>query len=205
MSTEFKENNRVWIDYEKVHIDSKTLSLKIQKRTPGNIIIIAVGRGGWIPARIVSSSLEEDGIANISYSVTAAYRKLGSPEEYTEIVQGLDDKSINNIKNLAKEGSNIWIVEGICHTGRAIETVKKYLENVLFEHGMPTPHIYTSALHWTRYSSSTDSPWRMNINIEPDCFGAKVIMDNKPHVEYPWEYSSLKTYNKNGANDEVKI
>jgi hypothetical protein len=42
-------------------------------------------------------------------------------------------------------------------------------------------------------------------NFVTDCFGAKIITNNKPHVEYPWEYSSSKTFNEGETENGVKL
>jgi hypothetical protein len=54
--------------------------------------------------------------------------------------------------------------------------------------------IYTAALHMSKYSHCKDYPWRMNIAIRPDAYGSMIKSDEKPHVEYPWEYGEYKIF-----------
>lgn len=196
-----KENNRVWIDYNRVHQDSTVLAEKIIERTPTGIITIAVARGGWIPARIVASVLDESGVENRCYSVTASYNNAGQRDEYTSISQGMDDKSLETMYELGTErGFNLWVIEAICHTGRAAKSVHDYLSEqmtmVALRRGMPETElpIYFGTMHLTAFEQSPEAPWRMEKAYIPDCYGDIIQSVTKPHVEYPWEYGSLGTY-----------
>lgn len=193
MTKEFKEESRIWIDYPDVHLHALSLFTSIQEKTPGGAILIAVGRGGWIPTRIVGASFEEANIRFASFSITSAYRKLGAPDEYVDIVQGLSDESLNAIRQLLREGLSLWIIDGPYHTGRAVGAVKTYLEHQL-DATKTLAKIHIGVLEWVRYKKAIDCPWRAQASLYPDGYGVKIQFENKPYIEYPWEYSSLAVF-----------
>ncbi|HSW78117.1 MAG TPA: hypothetical protein VLG36_04930 [Candidatus Chromulinivoraceae bacterium] len=196
MGKEFKEKSRYWIDYPEVHMHARLLFDSIQQETPGGAILVAVGRGGWIPTRLVGASFEEASLPFASFSISATYQDLGTPNEYVDIVQGLDGKSINSIKQLLNQGLSLWIIDGPYHTGRAVATVQKYLATRLKSMHL-TSKIHIGVLEWMRYPTPKDCPWRIASVIKPDGFGVRINFDEKPYVEYPWEYSAISEFHRN--------
>jgi len=200
MSKGFKEKSRYWIDYPEVHSHARSLFDSMQQKISGGAILIAVGRGGWIPTRLVGASFEEADIPFVSFSISAAYRDLGSPNEYVDIVQGLDDKSVDAIKHLLNKGLSLWVIDGPYHTGRAVAAVQEYLTTELKNMDLDLdPKIHIGVLEWMSYAPPKDCPWRLASVVKPDGFGVRIDFDEKPYVGYPWEYSKISEFRKNNG------
>lgn len=194
-----KENNRVWVSYEAIHEDSTSLAKNIAKRSgdANGIISVAVARGGWFPVRIAGAHFEDVGIKNEIFSVTASYQLGGTPDEYTSVSRGLDERSIDALRHYVfDEKYDLWVIEAICHTGRAAKAVRDYLSEALYEGDSGPNDIHFGSMHVTDFTTSPEAPWRMQKAYVPDCAGRVITSETKPHVEYPWEYSLLSDYNE---------
>jgi len=106
--------------------------------------------------------------------------------------------AIERIKKMLKEDYGLWIIDAICHTGRAAQAVKQYLIDSLAFDTIDTAQdvIHFGALHVTSFTQSPDAPWRLIKSLTPECVGSVIEMSLKPHVEYPWEYSSFENFYK---------
>lgn len=188
--SEFKEQARMWFDYDEVHEDSTRLFESMQEVQEGPVFLIAVGRGGWIPARILASNLEVHDIPNQTVSVQANYVNLGTEAESVTINQGLDKKSLEQLRHavFAKKYS-AWIIDTPYVAGKTVTAVRQYIASAAL--GI-TP--FAGTTHWVRFTESPDAPWRTQALQPPDAYGRVFDVVEKPYVEYPWEYANLRTY-----------
>lgn len=190
MSTEFKENTRLWYSYENVHEHSSTLYKNMQIVEPGAANLIAIGRGGWIPTRIVAANFESDGIPVTCYSVGASYVRLGNPTECVELTQGLDRFTTKTLIQKTKASYSVWVVDGPYLAGRTVTLVKNYIQQILEKDGIDKI-VRVGVLHWIQFDSCPEAPWRLQASVNPDAWGEKIHNTLKPYVEYPWEYGNI--------------
>jgi hypoxanthine phosphoribosyltransferase len=181
---------KVYVSYDQVHSDTRTLFEQLKNVSPQGVILIAVARGGWITTRILAASYEEDGIENHSYSIDATYQNHGSPDEYAVLTQGLDEKAVEIIDNLLSRELPIVVVDSVCQTGRELVAVRDYLSSIF-----PNAKIVVAIMNWVKYKNVPQAPWR-TAALAPDFYGSLIEMDQMPYVEYPWEYSSVKNFTK---------
>ncbi len=78
-------------------------------------VIVAIGRGGWIPGRIISDFL---GIREL-YSVKA---------EYWDVVQTKDEAIITQPINVEIEGKKVLVVDDVADTGKTLNVVISHLK-----------------------------------------------------------------------------
>ncbi|AGK62058.1 putative phosphoribosyltransferase [Archaeoglobus sulfaticallidus PM70-1] len=76
--------------------------------------IVAVGRGGWIPARIISDFLN---IREL-YSVKA---------EYWDVAESRDDAVITQPINVDMSGKKVLLVDDVADTGKTLNVVVSHL------------------------------------------------------------------------------
>lgn len=191
---DFKENSRVWFDYPDVHEHARNLFENMQETAPGEAVIIAVGRGGWIPARLVAASFEEERIPVTCYSVSAAYVDLGSSAEHVTITQGLDAFACNAIVSTLSRNNNLWVVDGPYLTGTSVAAVNEYLPAVLDPTDEADIKPQIGVLEWVRFAQCPEATWRQSAVRSPDAFGLAIDVDKKPYIEYPWEYSTFASF-----------
>ncbi len=196
---EFKETERVWFTYEDAHSDARLLFESMQQTSEGPAYLIAIGRGGWIPARILASHFDSEGIPTKSATVQANYVELGTPAEHAEINQGLDSLVINSLKNAVnKDRYTAWLIDGPYMAGVTARAAQEHVSEVTS--GI-TPYI--GVLHWVKFASCPDAPWRRNALQPPDAFGRLIDRELKPYIEYPWEYADLAAYNQASRSAEL--
>ncbi len=186
--SDFKEQNRIFFDYDQFHQDTGLLADSIADKSPDGAVLVAVARGGWLATRLVSASLEEKGIDVACFSVGASYVDEGCPDEFVEITQGLDHRAKSKLTHAALKRCQLWTVDSVCNTGSAMLAVRNYLQEELLGVG-----VKTAAVHWSSFESNPDAPWRVPV-LSPDAYGRKITTKHKPYVEYPWEYASLGQY-----------
>ncbi len=194
----FKEITRLWFGYGDIHKHTAKLYEKMQSINPGPSVLVAVGRGGWIPTRIVAASYESKNVSVSCFNVTVTYVNLGTPNEHVVLVQGLDQMAIDSLLQKAKNGHNIWIIDGPYLVGRSALFVKNYILGI-FKKNKVDQKVRIGILHWVQFDSCPEAPWRKQALLEPDAWGAKIHNSLKPYVEYPWEYSDIALFNKNSA------
>lgn len=191
---DFKEDSRVWFSYPDVHEHARNLFESMQETTPGDAVIIAVGRGGWIPARLVAASFEKEKIPVSCYSVSASYVDLGSRSEHVTITQGLDTFACRAIVSALSKHSNLWVIDGPYLTGTSVAAVNEYLPTVLDPTGDANLKPRIGVLEWIRFAQCAEATWRQPAVQAPDAFGFAIDVDNKPYIEYPWEYSTFDSF-----------
>lgn len=188
MSHEFKEVSRLWIDYDDVHEHARTLYERMQSRHLGSAVLIALGRGGWVPARILAASFDEHDIPAQTVTIAANYCKLGSPSEDVVITQSLDDIALQRVKECVEQGFQPWLIDGPYLTGKSVEVAVIHLKQ-LFEANQMQIEPLVGVLEWVQFKSCPDAPWRVQAERVPDAYGRHFELETKPYIEYPWEYS----------------
>ena len=78
-------------------------------------VIVAVGRGGFPPARIISDILDIRRVASVSVEF---YRKVGETKGEPRIVFPL---------NADVEGKNVLVVDDVADTGRSLAVVREHV------------------------------------------------------------------------------
>lgn len=189
MSQEFKEVSRLWFDYDAVHAHARSLYEAIQAKTLGSVVLVALGRGGWIPARILAASFEENNIPVETVSVSARYRNLGLPSEDVVMMQSLDALSLQRVKDCVAQGYHLWLIDGPYLTGRAIAVVEAHISQIFARHRIVTD-INLGVLEWVGFESCPDAAWRQQASRQPDGYGVHLQLASKPYIEYPWEYGT---------------
>ena len=103
------------ITWNKAYRLGKTLSRKIKKSGYKPDIVVAIGRGGYVPARIVCDFLSIMNLTGVAVEHWGAAEK----KEKAKITAPLNIK----IKN-----KNVLIIDDITDTGETMDVVVKYLK-----------------------------------------------------------------------------
>lgn len=177
-------------DYQDIHEHVGKLYKSIKESNVSDIIIIAVARGGWLVSRILAAYCEKDGMSCDSYSIAASYAKHRTPHEHVVLRQKLDDDSILRINQGLQKGAKIVIVDSVCQTGRELSAIRDYISDVFH-----STQVLTAAIHVVKFKSCPSAPWR-TVFLQPDYHGVLFEYDEMPYIDYPWEYTSLKDFQK---------
>jgi hypoxanthine phosphoribosyltransferase len=88
---------------------------KIRKSGFKSDVIVAISRGGWLPARVLSDLLETPNLANVRVEYY-----VGVAETKTEpvLIQGVSS---------AVTGKKVLIVDDVADTGRSLKLVKEHV------------------------------------------------------------------------------
>lgn len=188
--TNYRESmDRICIDYNRVHRDTKSLFDQLKHHTEKGAVLVAVARGGWLTTRILAASYEELNIVNQSYSLSATYKNQGSVSERVELTQILDNRAILDIQASVDRGMAIVITDSVCQTGRELSVVKQYIRATF-----PKAKIYIVTMIQVQYKKSDRTPWR-SVELTPDFYGSLIENEQMPYIEFPWEFSSIKDFN----------
>ena len=103
------------VSWDQLHRDAKALAWRLAERGPWNGII-AVTRGGLVPAAIVARELEVRMIDTVCIS-SYDYKNQGHPEV---------------LKSVDGRGENMLIVDDLVDTGRTAEVVREMLPDAHF-------------------------------------------------------------------------
>lgn len=174
----------IYVGYEEIHQSTSQLFAEMRNELPDQAVVAALARGGWLVARIFAAALEEHNIESHTYSISPTYKKHRTPDEFVEMEQGLDNRSIQTIEKLVQQGAPIVAIDSVCQTGREMSATKNYL-NDLF----PNATVLTAAAILVKYESVPHAPWR-NDAITPDFYGSLITEKEMPYIDFPWEYSS---------------
>jgi hypoxanthine phosphoribosyltransferase len=177
-----------WCSYQDIYNDVGKVYSQLCEQDR-KIVTIAIGRGGWVAARILAAFFEQDHREMAMFTITPTYVNRNSEREKVELVQGLDGNSIRKIKKYVGDGYEICLFDAPFVTGGTMNFAAKYVEG-LFD---VEPKIVV--LHWVEYKKIESAPWREPPTIKPDIFARKFSSDGQSwYVQYPWEWSSLKKY-----------
>lgn len=164
---DFNEKNRekkVLVSWKKLDSLCRKLAERIQGEKFKPELIVAVSRGGLVPAQIISHSLKNSEL----YVIKADYYKDDVAKDNMEwnkkpvITQKLD----KDIK-----GKKILVVDEVTDSGATAIKVKKYIESL-----KPKEARYLT-VHW--------KPWS---KFKPDYYAERA----EGWVAYPWASESIK-------------
>jgi hypothetical protein len=131
-----------WDDIQRL---SEIVSDKIINDDYNPEIIVAVSRGGFDPARIISDQL---GIRKLASVQVAYYTGVNTKSEKPEVIHPL---------NADVSGSNILVVDDVADSGDSLLVVKEYIGS------LKPKKLKIATLHY--------KPWSI---LEPDYYAAKV-------------------------------
>lgn len=152
-----KENIK-WNDITKA---CKLLSNQIKKQNIDNPILVAISRGGLIPARLIAKHLNIRKIYSLGLE---SYNDDTHEQHGFNIYQTFTEKFPDN--------SKVIIVDDIIDSGKSLElAIKLVCQNKIHEHGIC---VYAAAIHYKDCASH-----------KPDVFYKKVKENN--WIVYPWE------------------
>ena len=123
----------IFLTWDHVH----KLCLKLAKDIGKSFspdVIVAVGRGGWIPARILSDALDVREL----YSVKA---------EHWDVAETKDDAVITQPLNVNIAGKNVLVVDDVTDTGKTMNIIIKHVKE------LGAREIRTAVLHHKKSSS----------------------------------------------------
>ena len=101
--------------WDQIYTMLRSQSEKICKSGYKPDVILAVSRGGWIPARIHSDLLEN---ANLAIVRTECYRGTTRAKPAPELTQQLSE---------GMQGKRVLVVDDIADTGRSLRLVKEHV------------------------------------------------------------------------------
>lgn len=161
------ENNSIhYISWDNINILMSQLSTNIEKQIQPDIII-AIVRGGMVPAAMISHKL---GIRNVECIIVRETfdDQINSPK-HTPIIELSEEIKAKCV------GKSILIVDDIVGSGKTLELVKNQLATV-FPTKIMTAVCYVNQLNWEKNNTS-------NIYDSIDFIG-KVV---RGWVVFPWE------------------
>jgi len=104
-----------WDDIQKL---CKVLANKIKSSGFKPDVIVAIARGGWVPARILCDLLNVKELYSVK---TEHWGVVATPDEKARITQYL---------NVNLKGKNVLIVDDVADTGETIELVLKHVREL---------------------------------------------------------------------------
>jgi hypoxanthine phosphoribosyltransferase len=181
----FNEATEVSTTYEQVHSLAKQLYRSMAGDHAGPVVLIALGRGGWIPARLIAAEYEARNIHCITLSMVLAYTCIGTPSERPVVTQGLDCIAQSNLLRYVEGGHSVWIIDSLYSMGGTARVALDYLYQIV--PSIISTKIKIGVLHWVTFNHSPRAPWRRCASSPPNAFGIKLESDLKVYVVYPWE------------------
>ncbi|HOF50221.1 MAG TPA: hypothetical protein PLH22_00815 [Candidatus Colwellbacteria bacterium] len=188
--TAYKTGHGIWYDFNDIFCQTEIIAHKIKKISK-HPIFISVGRGAWVFSRILCNFFENKKIKYKIFTVIASYINHNTSKERPILEQGLDNLSSVSIKELMKNGGEIWILDTPYITGRTALFVKKYIDRKF------NTDSRIATLHFVDFKGARDFPWREKAIIQPNVYSEKISMkETMQYIEYPWEWMNLSAYNK---------
>ena len=147
------------VNWEEVVEWSSILAEKVKKSNYNPDIIIAIARGGLVPARIVADVLGVLDILSIKI------------EHWVETASHSPQARVKYPYKLNLEGKKVLVIDDITDTGDSVDLAKKYVN----ENFSPS-EIKTATMQIIKQSAK----------IEPDYYA--VIVEDWVWFMYPWNY-----------------
>ncbi|GAB0136360.1 hypothetical protein EsDP_00004663 [Epichloe bromicola] len=201
---------KIYVTYNEVHeLCRKSAGRLLTEFKPQ--LIIAIGGGGFIPARILRSFLRKDGSPNIPIQAIglSLYESLGDDTEVEKIgkevkrTQWLDFTSLGTMKNLI--GKRILIVDEVDDSRTTLAYAVKELEKDVeaarqeaiskgMADNLPKTEFYIFVLH---------NKDRKKDGILPDDMLAKryeaAVTTGDVWINYPWEALDIAEHDRLNA------
>ena len=136
-------NDKTYISWNDFHQDVKNLCQKIKQTNIQYDKIVAISRGGFIPAGIIAYELDirNSAVVNISTYINNKQTKL---------------EKINNIETIGKIDEKTLIIDDLSDSGQTIKIMRETFKNGTYvtvyakEKGKSYPDIYEKDMpnHW---------------------------------------------------------
>jgi hypoxanthine phosphoribosyltransferase len=167
----------------------------------GPVVLVALARGGWIPARLIGASFESAGVSALTLSLSVNYRGLGTREERAVLTQGFDERALRLLAQTVDDGGVVWLVDGPYGMGGVAAVSRRYLVDEL---GVPETAVKVAVLHWVRFQKCTPAPWRVASVTPPDAYARQFIEMEKPYIDYPWEHVEINYGYRDPAEEAAR-
>lgn len=170
---------KVWYTYDDIHRVIKQIATDIQHSGQRYDAMIAIGGGGFIPARMLRTFL------NIPiYAVTTTY--------YLSEAEGLTADSVQKVQWLDPIpthliGKNILVVDEVDDSRKTMEFVLNELKNDGFT------HIGVAVIHNKRKPKNGQLPEKIS-------YFAGLEVDDI-WINYPWDATDIVAHNKLAQNN----
>ncbi|GME67671.1 unnamed protein product [[Candida] boidinii] len=197
------DNSKMYISYNHVHMLCQEAAAKIKQYKPD--LIVAIGGGGFIPARILRSFLKEPGEPNLRVMaiILSLYEDINSVSTSaenvgTEVVrvQWIDYKE----SGIDLIGKKVLVVDEVDDTRTtlhyAIDELAKDAKEQAKEKGLEDPKTEFSifVLHDKIKPKKADLPKEI---MDNRYFAARTVEDC--WIAYPWESTDIVTHTRNAV------
>jgi hypothetical protein len=129
-------------------------------------IIIAISRGGLIPARLIANHLQVSKILSVGVTTYAGDKKSGDIDVYQEVGDTLKQKKL-----IAE--SNVLVIDDLSDTGDTFAYVLMVLCEKIAPRSIKTASLYV----------------KPDAKYVPDVYFQK--LKTKPWLVFPWEFQSV--------------
>jgi len=168
---------RICITYNQIHNLVKSLSNDVKKWNPD--LMLAIGGGGFIPARILRTYLDKIPILAVGLML---YDKSNKPKEVPEVIQWLDEQNMEKLK-----GKRVLIVDEVDDS----RTTLQFCIEELQKGGVKD--IATLVIHNKKKEKRGKIPEGIT------CFVAEEIEDF--WIVYPWDALSIEDHDANAKKE----
>ena len=169
--------DKKYINWNSIEFYSINVALQIKASLPylrnNSHCIVALSKGGLIPARLIARELDTREIFCLGLS---SYTEDNKRENSVEVYQPLNVESVATRINSYQD---VIFVDDIVDTGQTYRYVRQYwdsIESDILKTAERRVNLYTSALIYKPANQEVHSP---------DFFG--VLMEGDEWVVFPWE------------------
>lgn len=181
-------DGKIYVSYNEIHKICQNMASKILKEFDPNLMI-AIGGGGFIPARILRTFLKEPGKRNIPIQAIglSLYEDMGQVEEKPghEVVrtQWLD---FGNLKDMDLIGKRILIVDEVDDTRRTLHYALHELKKDVAAHAKAAHRENEKTEFAIFVVHNKLKPKFGELEIDQQHYYAGNVVDDA-WINYPWE------------------
>lgn len=156
------------LNWDSISVDTEALSWRIEFKPD---IIIAIGRGGWIPAVLLSHRYDCKNVLNFS---TSSYGRDHKQDKEIHTIQ------LPGLNQFAKDvKQNVIVVDDISDTGNTFSLINNFLQGLCgTEFNIKTASLYT----------------KTGTSFIPDYYLREYSRDT--WLVFPWETENTTTSNQ---------
>ena len=176
--------DKIYITYEQIHEDTKILFYKLKKINYTPDYIIAIGTGGFIPARIMKTFFNDIPIICMTVS---NYSNKDTLEQITKEIQMIHK---NTSEHYSIKDKNILVIDELDDTRSTLVYITNYLLT------LQPKHITIGVLH-NKIKMKLKS-----LDSSIQYLSAKYVKDK--WIVYPWESRDLHIHNFLSKEDNNK-
>eukprot|EP01118_Nematostelium_gracile_P007680 TRINITY_DN2512_c0_g1_i1.p1 TRINITY_DN2512_c0_g1~~TRINITY_DN2512_c0_g1_i1.p1 ORF type:complete len:174 (-),score=57.31 TRINITY_DN2512_c0_g1_i1:34-555(-) len=168
-----------YFSYNQIHNLVKSVAEKITSSGDHYDLILAIGGGGFIPARILRTYIKKPILA----VGLMLYTPEDKPTDKPSVVQWLDEQNLQSVKN-----KNVLIVDEVDDTRATLEhCVQKLNAEGVNQIGIMIIH-----------NKKKEKKGKLSEDILKHYYAASEIEDQ--WVVYPWDASSIEDHDANVKN-----